>query len=108
MADDAMKQGTVKKIKLSIRISHDKLDDDVRSEIDACLADLQIAGILKTDESDALIFNAIKLWCKSTDAADKGDVARSEMWHERYEKFKACLMMAEGYGYPAEEDEANE
>ena len=89
---------TLEKIKLAIRRSHDKLDTDLQADIDACLADLKSVGITgsKAVESDPLIFNAIKLWCRSlyTD-----DTARGAEYLRRYESLKACLMMAEGYGW---------
>ena len=93
---------TLAKIKLALRTSHNKLDDDIQADIDACLADLQVAGVRYKGEENPLIFNAIKLWCRSlyTD-----DPAKAEKYHERYNGLKACLMMAEGYGWEADADE---
>jgi hypothetical protein len=90
----------IKKIKLAIRTSHDKLDDDIQADIDACLADLRVCGIVHADEqTDPLIFNAVKLWCRSlyTD-----DTAKAAEWMKRYESLKSCLMNAEGYGWKEE------
>lgn len=86
----------LEKIKLAIRISHSKLDEDIQADIDACLADLRLCGIVYADESDPLIFNAIKLWCRSlyTD-----DTTKAAEWQRRYDALKACLMNAEGYGW---------
>lgn len=90
------------KIKTGLRISHDKLDDDILDEIDVCIADLELAGIVHADvETDLLIFNAIKLWCK---AAYSDDIVKSAEYRKRYEELKACLMMAEGYGWKEEDD----
>ena len=93
---------TLTKIKQGLRISHDKLDDDIRADIDACLADLRLVGVIYADESDPLIYNAIKLWCRSlyTD-----DTVKAAEYLRRYEALKACLMMAEGYGHPQEADD---
>ena len=87
---------TLAKVKQAIRRSHDKLNDDLKADIDACLADLTVCGIIEPQETDPLIFNAIKLWCRSlyTD-----DTTRAAEWLRRYEALKACLMMAEGYGW---------
>lgn len=87
---------TLEKIKQAIRRSHDKLDDDLQTDIDACMADLRVVGIVYATEEDPLIFNAIKLYCKSiyTD-----DAAKAAEFRSRYEALKSCLMMAEGYGY---------
>ena len=91
---------TLNTIKQALRITHGKLDEDIRADIDACLADLRLVGVTHADETDPLILNAIKLWCRSlyTD-----DPAKASEYLKRYEAQKACLMMATGYGY-AEED----
>ena len=62
-------------------------------------ADLRVVGIVYASEEDPLIFNAIKLYCKSTNAEDPAEAAK---WLERYEALKSCLMMAEGYGWKEE------
>ena len=87
---------TLEKIKLAIRRSHSKLDSDLQDEIDACLADLRLVGITRAGEDDPLILNAIKLWCKSVTAED---TAKAAEWRARYDALKACLMVAEGYGW---------
>jgi hypothetical protein len=87
---------TLTKIKTALRISHNVLDDDIAADIAACLADLKVCGIIDPQETDPLIYNAIKLWCRSlyTD-----DTAKGAEYLRRYEALKACLMMAEGYGW---------
>ena len=90
---------TLTKIKQAIRRTHDKLDEDLQADIDACLADLRMCGIVYADETDSLIFNAIKLWCRSLST---DDTATAVQWMERYESLKSSLMMAEGYGRPRE------
>ena len=92
---------TLEKIKLGIRRSHNKLDEDLQADIDACLADLRIAGIIHATEEDPLIFNAIKLYCRSTNTDDP---AKAAEWLRRYEELKACLQMAEGYGWRADDE----
>ena len=93
---------TLEKIKQALRISHSKLNEDITADIDACLADLRLAGVRYKGEEDPLIFNAIKLWCRSlyTD-----EPAKAAEWRQRYQALKACLMMAEGYGWEADGDE---
>lgn len=87
---------TVLKIKTALRISHSTLDEDIKADIEACLLDLTVCGIIDPQETDALIYNAIKLWCRSlyTD-----DPAKGAEYLRRYEALKSCLMMAEGYGW---------
>ncbi len=94
-------------VKQNLRRSHDKLDDDLQGQIDSCLADLKVCGIVEskldtTHDLDPLIVNAVKLYCKSENADDpyKG----AELMR-RYEALKSCLMMAEGYGWEADPDE---
>ena len=93
---------TLGKIKLGIRRSHSKLDEDLQADIDACLADLRVVGIVHAGEDDPLILNAIKLYCRSTNTDDP---AKAAEWLQRYEALKSCLMMAEGYGWKAGADE---
>lgn len=87
------------KVKAGIRRSHNKLDDDLQADIDACVADLRIAGVVYAGTADPLIFNAIKLYCRSLNTDDPDKAAE---WLQRYEALKSCLMMAEGYGWKAE------
>lgn len=97
-----MATDTLTKIKLALRISHDKLDEDIQADIDACLADLEVCGVVYASVNDPLIYNAVKLWCR---ALYTDDPAKGAEYLQRYEKLKACLMMAEGYGREAEADE---
>lgn len=92
----------LQKIKLGLRTSHTKLDEDILADIEACRADLKMHGIVHAREDDPLIFNAIKLYCKSlyTD-----DPAKAEAFLQRYEKLRDCLKVAEGYGREADADE---
>lgn len=89
------------KIKLALRRSHSKLDEDLQADIDACLADLRACGVVYADETDPLIYNAVKLWCLSLNTDDP---AKGGEYLLRYERLKACLMMAEGYGREADAD----
>jgi hypothetical protein len=91
---------TLEKIKLGIRRSHSKLDEDLQADIDTALADLRAVGIVHAGEEDPLIFNAVKLYCRSTNTDDP---AKAAEWLRRYETLKACLMATEGYGWKAEE-----
>ena len=95
---------TLEKVKLSIRRSHNKLDTDLQDDIDACKADLRVVGIVYAGEEDPLILNAIKLWCK---ALYTDDTAKAADYRDRYDALKSCLMMAEGYGRPKDDEEAD-
>lgn len=96
-------QGLLMKIKNNIRISHDKLDEDVLDTIAIALADLHVCGVnAPTAESDPLILNAVRLYCKSEYADDP---VKAAAYFERYNSLKACLMMAEGYREEAVADD---
>lgn len=87
----------LEKIKLALRIKHTALDEDIQADIDACLADLRVCGVVYADnDTDPLIFNAVKLWCRSNYTDDPVKAAR---YQSGYDALKSCLMMAEGYGH---------
>lgn len=89
----------LEKVKLALRIKHSKLDDEIQDNIEACLLDLQMHGIVHKDETDPLIQNAVKLYCKSeyTD-----DLTKAEKYAQRYRELRDCLKAAEGYGWTDE------
>ena len=93
---------TLLKIKNGIRISHDRLDDDIMGDIDACLADLDVCGVEYAETTDPLILNAVKLYCKANYTDDPAKAAR---YQAGYDALKSTLMMAEGYGWEADADE---
>lgn len=94
-------EATIAKVKTAIRISHALLDQEIGDQVDACLADLRLVGIAEPSEEDTLVLSAIKLWCKSENA---DNVADRESFRDAYDKQKACLMTASGYGLPSDEE----
>lgn len=87
------------KIKTNLRISHNLLDDDLSDTINACLQDLKVCGVQAPtpddpQETDPLILNAIKLYCR---AEYTDDTSKAAAYMERYDAMKSCLMMASGY-----------
>jgi hypothetical protein len=97
-----MELETLGKLKLALRISHNKLDEDIQSDVDACLADLTACGVIHPQISDPLIYNAVKLFLRSSYTDDP---AKGAEYLKRYEALKSCLRMAEGYGYITDPDE---
>lgn len=91
----------VRAVKLALRITHDRLDSDIESEVEACRADLTMHGITYAADSDPLILNAVKLWARSvfTD-----DTAKAAEWLTRYKALRDSLKQAEGYGWRAEDE----
>lgn len=92
------------KVKRTIGISHNKKDDDILDDIEACLADLRACGILDPQETDSLVLRAIKLYCKGHYTEDP---AKSAQYLERYDALKGALQSTTGYGF-ATEDAADE
>ena len=95
------KPETLAKIKQAIRRSHDKLDEDLMADIDACLADLQAHGITgpKAVETDPLIYNAIKLYVR---ALDTDEPAKAAEWRQCYRDLRDSLKASKGYGWTEE------
>lgn len=96
-----MTEELLKKVKASLRISHTALDEDVQDNIQACLADLRMCGVMEgkldtSKELDPLVLNAVKLYCKKEYTDDPVKAAR---YQGGYDAMKSCLMMAEGYSY---------
>ena len=87
------------KVKTNLRISHTALDDDLADTIEACLADLSVCGVRAPtpddpQETDPLILNAVKLYCRKEFTDDSGKAAE---YQRRYDALKTCLMMSEKY-----------
>ncbi|PWM72675.1 MAG: hypothetical protein DBX59_06070 [Bacillota bacterium] len=89
-----MADTTLEKIKKALRISHSALDADIQADIDACLADLAVCGIVALDAEDPLIYNAIKLFCRSLYTDDPTTGAE---YLRRYDALKGCLQIAGKY-----------
>lgn len=89
------------RVKLAIRRTHSKLDDDLQADIDACLQDMKMRGIKKPDPSNSLVFAAIKLYCRSTTA---GDPAKAVAFHQRYEALRDAMALSGDYNQSATED----
>lgn len=80
------------KIKTALRISHDKLDEDIMNNIDACRMDLKRVGV-NVSESDALIDKACELYCKyQYDYQNKG-----EQFRQSYESLRDALSLCDDY-----------
>lgn len=95
----AVDMGLLLKIKTYLRISHTALDDDISDHIAACFRDLQVCGVSAPtpddpQETDPLILNAVKLYCK---AQTTDDPVKSGEFLARYKALKSSLMMASEY-----------
>lgn len=86
-------------VKLWLRISSDKMDDELEQTINACKLDLQNSGVKNLNSTDPLIQQAVKLYCKSQFGYD--DYA--EKFSKAYEHLKAALSLSGDYNSEAGE-----
>ncbi len=85
----------LQRVKTALRVSHAVLDGDIQADIDACMADLKMCGVaFDAVDPDALIFNAIKLYCRATYTDDP---AKGAEYMQRYNALKGSLMLASEY-----------
>lgn len=85
-------------VKTTLRISHNKLDDDISQHISACLDDMKRLGISIPDDVEdvadiPLLFSAVKIYCMAQyDFLNKG-----EQYKNRYEKLRDTLSLSGDY-----------
>ena len=88
-------------VKTALRIKSRAFDDEVQGIIDACKADLKLAGVKSPDlartvskPSDPLIRRAIILYAKAAfNFEDQG-----ERYQKAYDSLKCSFMLAGDYG----------
>lgn len=84
------------KIKLALRISHNKLDDDIQHNITAAILDMQRVGIKvddKPDDPDDIICSACEMYVKwQYDYLGKG-----EQWEHNYTSLRNALSQSSNY-----------
>ena len=86
-------------VKLWLRISSDKMDDELEQTIDACKLDLSNSGVKNLDSADPLIRQAVKLYCKVQFGYDDS----AGKFAEAYEHLKAALSLSGDYNSEAGE-----
>ena len=72
----------LEKIKMSLRIKHTALDDELIDMIAAAKKDLARVGIINIADEDTLIIQAVKLYCKR--ATSYIHVLHSRNYKRRY------------------------
>jgi uncharacterized phage protein (predicted DNA packaging) len=84
------------KIKQSLRIDDDSLDEDIQDTIDAALADLKLSGVIESrlDETDPLIIRAVKTFCKAEFSFDDREANR---YRDSYGMLKNHLSLSSDY-----------
>lgn len=81
-------------VKQALRIRNNVLDNEISALIEACKADLRLAGVNKIEESDPLIKRAIIVYCKANFGLDNPD---SQKYQASYESLKMSLSLAGDY-----------
>ena len=84
----------LEKVKLALRIKNNSLDDDIQDYIDAAKQSLNIAGVTLIDESDPLIIQAIKVYCKANMSNDN---ITAERYNKSFEMLKQSLSLCSEY-----------
>lgn len=81
-------------IKLALRIKSSAFDLEILDLINAAKLDLRLSGIIKFDEEDHLILQAVKTYCKANFGLDNKD---SEKYQASYESLKQHLSLCGDY-----------
>lgn len=84
----------LEKIKLALRIKSNKTDEDILDLIEACKLDLNTAGVKNIKEDDALIIQAVKLYCKANYGLNNNE---SEKYSKAYDSLKISLALCGDY-----------
>lgn len=81
-------------IKLALRIKSSAFDTEIADLIESAKVDLKISGIVKVDEIDPLIQQAIKTYCKANFGLDNKD---SDKYQASYDSLKQHLSLCGDY-----------
>jgi hypothetical protein len=78
----------LKQVKTALRLTTTAFDsDELTPLINACLLDLELAGVKNLDINDDAIKRAIVLYCK----ANFGNIEDAERFNKNYHEFKKNL-----------------
>ena len=91
------------KMRNAVRISSkaEPITEEINDCIEACKRDLQQVGIVNLDERDALIIQAIKLYCK----AEFGYGEKAQQFRQSYDSLKVALSLMDVYKKEPEQEE---
>lgn len=87
----------LQKVKDSLRITHNKLDEDIKDTISECLNDLEDSNIpanRNSPEENEDVMKALKLYCHYV---YESDIGKSDKYWDRYNEFKSGLLMTGRY-----------
>lgn len=84
----------LEQVKIALRLKTTAFDSgELTPLINACLVDLELAGIKKLDITDDAIKRAIVLYCK----ANFGNIEDAERFDNNYQAFKKNLALSALY-----------
>lgn len=86
-------------VKQWLRIVTDALNDELLQTIQSCELDLINGGVVKVDSSDAVVQQAVKLYCKAMFGYD----SESKKFADAYEHLKAALALSGIYNKEADD-----
>lgn len=86
----------IETIMLSLRLNTEEFESDIQGYIDACLLDLELTGINKSKivETDPLIVQAVKCYCKIYVSSDDLEANR---YQKSYNLIKSFLATCQEY-----------
>ena len=95
----------LEKIKLSLRVDSDDLDEEIQDTIDSAKLDLKLSGIDedKIIDMDPLILRAIKVFCKAEFSSDNTE---SNRFRKCYEMLRDHLALSTEYSSKEEVNNA--
>lgn len=81
-------------IKLALRIKSSAFDSEINDLIESAKLDLKMSGIVNLIETDPLIIQAVKTYCKANFGLDNKD---SEKYQSSYNSLKYHLTLCDDY-----------
>lgn len=83
----------LKSVKSALAVSSDDFDDDLQGLIDACMRDLNIAGVNPLSFGDPLVERAVIFYCKAYFRNDD----KAERYQKAYDSLKKSLSLSGDY-----------
>lgn len=89
---------SVEQMRMKMRISHSRLDQDIGSNIESARLDMGRVGV-SPEKDDALTDKAVELYCK----AQFDYLGKGEQFRENYERLRDAMSMSGEYRRDADE-----
>ena len=96
----------IEQMRAALRISStsEAITEEIRDTIEACKLDLRAAGVVRIDETDALIARAIRLYCR----ADFNFNGKGAEYRQSYDAQKMSLSLDGDYNVAVSESDTEE